>query len=243
MLTAALMLISAALPSSEPQSPRTGEALIHQMYQRYAGTWYSTLTFVQSTKFPNGTSQIWYEAAKFPGMLRIDIAPLDSGRAILFRNDSIYQFNHGALTAGRPFVHPLMVLGFDVYFDQPEKTIGKLKGLSFDLSKVQAGTWQGKAVWIVGTATPGDTATSQFWVDQENLLFVRMFQRGPQGMTNEVQFNKYARFGGAWISPEVLQFSNGQPGIIEEYNDVKIGMTFGDDLFDPARFGKAAWIK
>lgn len=243
MHTVAFMLAGAVLSAGEaPQAPQSGEELIRQMYQRYAGKWYSTLTFVQTTRFPNGRTETWYEAARFPGHLRIDIAPLDSGRAIIFRNDSIYQFNQGARTAARPFVHPLMVLGFDEYADQPDKTIAKLKGLNFDLSKIHAGTWQGKKVWIVG-ATPQDTTTAQFWVDQDNLLFVRMLQRTQQGGVGETQFNKYFQVAGGWIAPEVLFFSNGQAGIVEEYHEVRTGMTFAEELFDPARFGPAAWIR
>lgn len=236
-------LLFATVVAGGPQAPKTGDELIQQMHARYAGKWYPTLTFVQTTKYPGSRPQeTWYEAMRLPGMLRIDIAPLDSGRALIFRNDSIYQFTSGRQTAARPFVHPLMVLGFDVYADPPARTIQKLKGLNFDLSKIQHGTWQGKNVWIVGTATPGDTTTPQFWVDQEDLLFVRMIQRGQQGNVNETQFNKYFKTDGGWVAPEVLFFTNGQPGIVEIYHDVKVGVTLPEELFDPARFSRPAWV-
>jgi hypothetical protein len=243
MHAAALLLALAAMSPGAPQLPRTGDELIRQMHQRYAGKWYQTLTFVQATKFPDGRVQTWYEAMRIPGMLRIDIAPIDSGNAILFRNDSIYQFGRGQQVVARPLVHPLMVLGFDVYADAPEKTIARLKGLNFDLAKVQAGTWQGRNVWIVGTATPGDSTTPQFWVTQDELLFVRLLQRAPNGSINETRFNKYVRLGDGWIAPEVLFFTNGQPGIVEEYSEMKIGMTFAPELFEPARFARPAWVR
>jgi hypothetical protein len=237
------LLVALALLAGEAQAPRNGEELVRQMHQRYSRTWYRTLTFVQTTRFPDGRVQTWYEAARIPGFLRIDIAPLDSGRAILFRNDSVYQFAGGIQRSAARYVHPLMVLAFDVYADQPLNTINKLKDLGFDLSRIQAGTWQGRKAWIVGTATPGDTTTPQFWVDQENLLFVRLFQRGPQGALDETLFNKYFEVGGGWIAPEVLFFSDGRPGIVEEYADVQTGMDLPPELFDPGRFARPGWVR
>jgi hypothetical protein len=175
--------------------------------------------------------------------LRIDIAPLDSGRAMYSRNDSIYQFRAGRQVSAGPFVHPLMVLGFDVYFDQPEKTAARLKGLRFDLSKIRAASWQGKNVWVVGTSDSADLRTNQFWIDQDNLLFVRMFQTSANGNVNETQFNKYYEVGGGWIAPEVRFFTNGRPGIVEEYAEIRTGVSLPVGLFDPARFARAAWIR
>jgi hypothetical protein len=96
-------------------------------------------------------------------------------------------------------------------------------------------------VWVVG-ADSGDTKASQFWVDQENLLFVRMLRTNPQGV-NETQFNKYVKLGDGWLSPEVLFFTNGKPGTKEEYSNWKIGTKLDDALFDPAHFGAAKWIE
>jgi len=243
MYPLALILLAAAGPGNTPQSPRSGEDVIRAMHQRYAGRWYSTLTFVQTTRFPDGRSETWYEAAHIPGRLRIDIAPLDSGRAIYFRNDSIYQFRGGRQTASAPFVHPLMVLGFDVYADPPEKSIGRLRGLRFDLSKLRAATWQGKRVWVIGAGDSADLRSNQFWVEQENLLFVRMLQTNPNtGGVSETQFNGYVPVGGGWIAPEVRFFTNGTPGIVEEYADVKTGIPLPADLFEPAKHARPGWV-
>jgi hypothetical protein len=174
-----VLLISIIASTLLTPPPTNGEQLIQAMQQRYAGKWYKTLTFVQTTTFPQtGKVETWYEAARIPGALRIDVAPVDSGRTILFRNDSIYQFKGGKLAGSKNFVHPLMVLGFDVYGQPAEATIGKLKGMGFDLSKLRTDTWQGRPVYVVG-AVQGDSTTSQFWIDQERLLFVRMIEPAP----------------------------------------------------------------
>jgi len=126
---------SATAPEpGSPPAPGNGEELISLMRDRYAGKWYKTLTFVQKTTFPDGKIETWYEALELPGKLRIDIAPLDSGKTLLFRNDSLYVFEQKKLKASQPLVHPLMVLGFDVYQAPVAETVRKLRDLKFDLS-------------------------------------------------------------------------------------------------------------
>ena len=238
MLSLLTLFTAAALSPA----PKTGEEVIRAMHDRYAGKWYTTLTFTQKTTYPDGHVETWYEAAKLPGNLRIDIMPLDSGKAIIFRNDSIYIVKDGKAAPGRAFVHPLLVLGFDVYLDAADRTISKLKSLKFDLTKVHTDSWQGKPVYVVG-ADSGDAKSPQFWVDQQDLLFVRMINPTPQGGVSESQFNKYAKVGTAWISPEVLFFVNGKAGNKEEYSNWKTNVPLQADLFDPVKFPKAAWIK
>ena len=120
------------------------------MRDRYAGKWYRTLTFTQKTTLPDGKVETWYEALELPGKLRIDIAPLDSGKTLLFRNDSLYVFEQKKLKGSQPLVHPLMVLGFDVYQAPVKETVRKLRGLKFDLTKLHQTTWQGRPTYVVG---------------------------------------------------------------------------------------------
>lgn len=242
-----LVSLLAAAPTAPitPAAPADGEALVRAMYDKYKGKWYRTLTFVQTTTdYRKNTKETWYEAARIPGILRIDIAPIDSGKALLFRNDSIYQFDQGALKASQPFVHPLMILGFDVYADPVEKTLQRLKTVGFDLSKIREDTWQGRPVYVVGAAK-GDTATKQFWIDRERLVFVRSLETARNGSGNvvETQFNKYQPLGKGWISVEVRFMVGGKLVTMEEYADVKGDPALPDALFDPSAFGKPGWVK
>jgi hypothetical protein len=239
--------VPSVFPSFRPSdSPTDGAALITTMHSRYVGKWYTTLTFVQTTTMtrPVPRKETWYEAARIPGFLRIDIAPLDSGSAILFRKDSLYRFSHGQMVRSRAFVHPLMVLGFDVYADPPEQTITKLKDLHFDLSKIHETTWQGRPTYVVG-AEEGDTTSPQFWVDRERLLFVRMLEPAPDGSRSiaETQFNRYEKLGKGWIAIEVVFSVNGDLVTKEEYADVKRDVKLPDALFDPAAYAKPEWVR
>ena len=219
-----------------------GEQLVAAMQKKYAKKWYKTLTFVQKTiRFkPDGTSttEIWNEALSLPGKLRIDIEPLEKSNGILFADGTLHSIREGKVARSQPFTHPLLVLGFDVYGQPAEKTIGQLKEMKIDLSVLHEDTWEGKPVYVVG-AKQGDLRSAQFWVEKKNLLFVRLFQ--PAGANNqsvqETQFNKYFKVkGGGWVSPEVVMYVDGVKTIVEEYTDVQTGMNLDSNLFDPTKW-------
>ncbi len=236
MLLVLLFLSLLAPPHSD--SIKTGEELIQAMRSRYAGKWYKTATFVQKTTNyqPDGTSkaETWYEAMALPGRLRIDFDPIKDGNGLLFVDDTLNVFKDGKLDKSQPLIHPLMVLGFDVYALPVKDTLDKLKELKFDLSILREDTWQGRPVYVVG-AKAGDTHSPQFWIDKEHLYFVRMLKpAGKDGsLTQEVQFNKYQRLGGGWMSPEVVFSVNDRRVTLEEYSDIHGDVKLNDELFKP----------
>lgn len=222
-----------------------GEQLAAAMNKKYAGKWYKTLTFVQkSTSIkPDGTTSVetWYEAMQIPGKLRVDVAPLENGKGFMFLDDQQHSFANGKLERTAKVVHPLLVLGFDVYGQPVEKTVKQLKELTFDLSVLHEETWQGREVYVVG-AKQGDLTTPQFWVDKKNLYFVRLFQRAGKDkkLVQETQFNKYYKVkGGGWVSPEVLFFIDGRKYFVEEYSDVQTDVKLDPNLFDPQKWAEA----
>jgi hypothetical protein len=242
VLATALLAATLVTGWATPQvPPKDGLALLRAMHDRYAATWYRTMTFVQATTDEHGKVTTWYEGLSVPGFLRIDIAPLDSAKAYIFRADSLYVIDGGKPTRAEPFVHPLMVLGFDVYRESVGTTAAKLTRLGFDLSKIREDTWQGRPVYVVGAAA-GDTASAQFWVDRERLVFVRLIQQ-QRGTLAETQFNEYRRAGGGWVAAEVRFLSDGHQRGAESYSDIETGMTFPADFFDPAHFTRPAWVK
>jgi hypothetical protein len=224
--------------------PKNGQELIALMRARYEGKWYRTLTFTQKTTLPDGKVETWYEALELPGKLRIDIAPLDSMKTILFRNDSVYQFDGGKLKDSTPFVHPLMVLGFDVYGSPVEETIAKLKSLQYDLSKLHQTAWQGRSTYVVG-AQLGDTTSPQFWIDAERLYFVRSLEPSKKDpkMINDTRFEKYIPLGGGWLEMQVLFLAGGEQKVKEEYSNPKANVRLDPGLFDPSRWTAPGWVK
>ncbi len=224
----------------------TTEQLIEALQAKYAKSWYKTATFVQKTtnidKDGNKKIETWYEALSVPGSLRIDFTPVKDGNGILFTNGQVYSFKDGKVENNRPFVHPLMILGFDMYRLPRAEVLEKLKGLKFDLSVFREDTWQGRPVYVVG-ANAGDLHSPQFWIDQKNLYFVRMLRpAGRDGaQTQETQFNKYQKLGGGWISPEVIFLVDGKVVTTEEYSEMKANMQLDPKLFNPENFAAVHW--
>ena len=221
---------------------RSGDELIAAMHKKYDGKWYKTLTFKQvtTTYKTDGTSEdaIWHEALTAPGQLRIDFDPVDKGNGILFTGGKLYSFKDGKLAGNRPFVHPLLVLGFDVYMQPVETTIAQVKGIGIDMSVVHLEKWQGNDVYVVG-AKLGDLNTPQFWVTKKDLLFVRLLQLGGKDkkIVQETQFNKYVKVkGGGWVSAEVQFFDDGKRRTTEAYSEIQTGMKLDASLYDPEKW-------
>src|SRR6266567_4593182 len=140
-------LLFAIGPSAFAAKITRTDQLVAAMQKKYSKSWYKTATFVQKTtnidKDGNKKVDTWYEAMSLPGSLRIDFTPTKDGNGILFTNSQIYVFKSGKVDTNRPYVHPLMVLGLDIYRSPQADVIEKLKGLKFDLSIFREDTWQG----------------------------------------------------------------------------------------------------
>ena len=239
-------LILFSTPTTLAAKVTTTEQLIQAMQKKYSKSWYKTATFVQKTTNyeKDGTTKVetWYEALSVPGSLRIDFTPLKDGNGILFTNSQVYSFKNGKVDNNRPFVHPLMILGFDIYRLPSAEVVETLKNLKFDLSILHDDTWQGRAVYVVG-AKQGDLHAAQFWIDQKNLYFVRMIRpAGRDGaQTQETQFNKYRKLGGGWMAPEVIFLIDAKTVTTEEYSEMRANVALDPKLFDPQYFATVHW--
>jgi hypothetical protein len=241
LLTVACAPQPAPAPAPAAPSITTAEQLVTAMHDRYAGKWYSTLSFVQkNTRYlPDGRTDTstWSEVLSFPGKLRIDVEPRTNGNGNIYRNDTVYVFNSGRLVRQARAPHPLLLLGFDVYFIPVERSIASLREIGFDIRRMHEATWQGRPAYVVGAA-PGDTRSRQFWIDRDRLVFVRMIEpsRRDTTKTAEIRFNRYYEVGGGWLAPEVEFLIDGARDFSEEYTEIKTGVPVEDGVFDPARW-------
>ncbi len=232
------------LGQSGERGARNGEELIEAMHKKYNGKWYQTLTFEQQTLRYDTTGnviseELWYEALRMPDKLTIKIKNFDSGNGMMIRNDSLYQFNNGSIAGTRPMLHPLLILGFSVYNQPVEKTITDLKALGIDFEKFHKRSYEDRKVYVVG-ALEGDETSTQFWIDKERMLFVRLIQDFGEGRSQDIRFNKYQPLGNAWIAPEVLFYSNGKLRLKEVYTNIRTP-ELGSEIFNPNFFAKSRW--
>ena len=237
----------APAPTPAPERPSaytTGADVIDAMHDRYAGKWYTTMTFRQKTSrlLPNGNwnVQTWYEAMKLPGRLRIDFEPVSAGNGVLYARDSQFVVQNGRLLSSGPGINPLLLLGFDVYTATVAHTTTRLRREGFDMEKVHETTFQGKPMIVVG-AEKGDYNRKQFWIDKERLLFVRMLEPTPRDTSKmqDIRFVNYEPRGAAWVAPRVEIWSEGKLVFYEDYDDIKVNVELDDALFQPKQW-KAA---
>lgn len=238
----------AAAPARRTE-PTDGLDVLRAMHDRYASTWYKTLTFSQTTTItlPSGSTlvQQWLEAGKFPGRLRIDTDTAARG-GVIYSGDSVYSFANGKLVSTRAEMNELLILGFDVYTQPLERTSSILRRRGFDLTKIARGSWNGRPAYIVG-ALAGDTTSKQFWVDADRLLFVRLIESiptpsGPQ--RQEYRFERYIPRGGGWVAEEVVGLRGGKRNFHEEYANVKVDVPLDDATFDPEQWATfTPWYK
>lgn len=226
-------------PERAPAEISSAPTVIRAMHDRYP-SWYHTVTFTQRTTIspPSGGEivQMWYEAARLPGRLRIE-TDAASKTGSLFVGDSLFRFNSGRLVSATDDLNELLLLGFDVYTQPVARTESQLRAQGFDLARFHEGTWEGKPIYVVG-AHRGDSTSKQFWVDRENLLFLRLIESTPLGRS-DIRFQNYRRIGNGWIAERVEQVLNGRRRLVEEYTNVRVNEPLPESLFDPRAWATA----
>jgi hypothetical protein len=219
----------------------SADALVRSIHDRYAKSWYQTLTFTQKSTTYNddGITKVetWYEAALLPGKLRIDIGPAADGGAYLLSDGNVTIFDKGKEVNSRPLVNMLLVLGFDVYRQAPEKTLQVIASEKYDVGKFHEDTFEGRPMYVVG-AEKGDLKSRQFWVDKERLLFVRLFQpdRSDENRIEDIRFTDYREVEGGWVAARVEVRAGDRLVFSEDYSDIKVNPVLDGALFDAKQF-------
>lgn len=246
--TLSLVAVLFSVLAAHAQTLRTGEDLLRAMHERYKDSWYQTVTFTQksTTYKSDGTAsaETWYEAAQLPGKLRIDIGPADSGKGYIFSDGSVTVIKDNKVVATRKSLNMLLVLGFDVYRQDPESTIAIVRNEGYDLSKLREDSWEGMAAYVVG-ADKGDLRSKQFWVAKDTLLFLRLIEpaHDDPAKVDDVRFVHYQSLAGTWIAAGVEVYSEGKKVFSEDYSDIRANVKLPPGTFDPEKFSATHWEK
>jgi CubicO group peptidase (beta-lactamase class C family) len=234
-----LRLLATAPPAASP----TAAEIIAAMHAASASRRFTTATFLQRSLFADGREELWYEAVEAPGKLRIDTS-LEQQNALIFRNDSLYTFENGQRVGARPMVHPLMLLLSDVYAQEPAETQRKLESLGFDLNTVRHTLHEGRLTWVIG-AEAGDTVSNQVWIDAENLHPVLMVQSDshPRPGVRKTAFSGWREVGGGLMESRVEMWIDGQPFLLELYQDPVPHVVHEPGLFEVDRYRRPAWVR
>jgi len=236
--------VAPAAPAARPEPPAItdGRSLVGAMRQKYDGQWYRTLSFTQNNTLYSArggaTQSQWREHISVPGKLRIDYLPLTQKSGVLFDGSRVHTFDNGRAIDAQPGVNAQLLITADVYALPLERSTQLLDSLGFDMSKLRRHTWEGQSGYVVG-ATAGDSTTSQFWVDTERLVTLRVVQkerRGTRDIVTDVRFGKFADFSGVPIATEVTQYRDGRLVFKEQYVDVRVNDTIPDAMFDATKW-------
>ena len=248
LAAAAVTALAACAPAATrpAQAPiRTPEQLLSAMHDRYAGKWYTTLTFTQKTtrRLPNDSMRVdtWREYGAMPGRLRIEMGDPAANNGVIYANDSVYAVRGGNVAARRAQRNSLMVLGFDVYAQPVETSAAVLRDEGFLPGTLRTDSWNGRPVYVVSSDAKGHR---EFWVDAQDLLYVRSIepipgQGGAPERVMDVRFEDYKQHGGGWVAERVDIRMNGQTVQMEEYSDVKVNQPLSPDLWIPEKWTTA----
>ena len=241
----ALAVLATACAHSAPTlaatPPRDGADLVARMHDAYAGKWYRTVTFTQTTTqhAPDGTPRVstWHEALLAPATLRIDIGEPGDGNVVIYTADSSFRIRGGKLVRVAADANPFMPFVSSIYHVPVSRSLADLARWKFDMSRLRADTAGGRAVWVVGAASASDTTSPQFWVDAERLVATRMILPAEGNLPAlDVSLGGYERAGDGWIATDVDMKANGRSVQREQYADVRANVDLASSMFDPRQF-------
>ncbi|MEP6589931.1 MAG: hypothetical protein ABJC19_02005 [Gemmatimonadota bacterium] len=248
MPTPRFLLIATALVVATPLAvqgqgvPANGAAVLERMRARYATTWYSTLEFSQKTTIHgrNGVrEETWHERlwqSPLRGtLLRIDQGPDSLGNSTINTADSGYTIRGHKLVQANTNGNFFLPLIEGVYLQPVERTVRDLASTHIDLDKVHVAEWNGVKVWVVGATAASDSVSTQFWVDVDRLVVVRvLIALAPGQAPLDVHLDSYVKTGGGWLATKVSMFIDGKPRQIEEYYDWKTRHPIDPTVFEAA---------
>jgi hypothetical protein len=232
--------------------PKTGAEVLQRMHDAYAGKWYRSLTFVQTTtqRRANGTDSVstWYESLRQAGrttQLRIDFGDPSAGNGVLYTADSVWRIRDGKLVSANAGGNEFLPLIEGVYFNPVEQTLRELASTNVDMSRVAEGRYDRRRVWIIGVSSAADTTSPQIWIDAERNVAVRaILSPAPTVPVLDIHLDGYVPIQSTWLATKIAMSQGGVPRQMEEYRDWKVDVDLPPGLFDVATWTTAPhWAK
>ena len=217
---------------------KNAEDVLRDMHKRYAGKWYKSFTFNQTTEQYRNDSLIktstWYEAINFPDKFRIDFGEKKEGNAVIYLKDSVYYFRKGKLAHAGFNDDDLTFLLGGMYFYSFDTVKVKLQKLGYSLDKFHEDNWQGQPVYVIGAATSTERS-NQLWIDKEKLIVLK-FIKFDGADKEEGIFSGHQRFGKGWSETSCDFYVNDKLVQKEKYHDCKADVYIDPVIFDPVNF-------
>ena len=229
-------------------TPTTGTDVLQRMSSHYAGKWFQTMQFTQeNTRYAsNGRTERsqWKEYVLVPGRLRIEFMPATGGNGAIYADGSIFSFEGGKLARTTPQVNILLLLTADVYVQSVPKSAAQLAALGVDVTHVRSDTWNNRRVWVVGGTGVADVGSTQFWVDAETWVVLRVIDRASVAPSPtqaprpaiEYRLGDSRVLSGIPVVHEIQFLREGQPFFREQYTDVVLNTALDARLFSSSQW-------
>jgi hypothetical protein len=235
-----LFVFAIVVSSFGIKPPLTGKLVLKKMHDRYAGKWYKTLFFNQTTEIYRNDSLVrsetWHEHIQFPQNFRIDFGNPDSGNAVIFKNDSSVIFRNSKKIKTNYYPNDLLFLLGGMYFYPFEESVSKIASFGFDPGKFHEDVWKDKKVYVIGAEKKEDSV-SQVWFDTENYNLVRMI-KFENKQKEEALFENHVKLNGGFSETLVYFYVNNKLVQVEKYYGLKADIRLNTQIFDPVNFTK-----
>ena len=217
---------------------KNAEDVLKDMHKRYAGKWYKSFTFTQTTEqYKNDSltkTSTWYEYIIFPDKFRIDFGDKKEGNSVLYVKDSVYNFRKNKLIYKGYDNDNLTFLLGGMYSYSFDSVKAKIKRQGYDLGRFHENTWNGQPVYVIG-ANEVSEKSNQLWIDKDKLIVLKFIKFKGKNKEEGI-FSEHKRFGNAWSETAVDFYVNDKLIQKEKYYDCKADVEIDPALFDPASF-------
>ncbi len=239
IVTPILLLATALLGGPVPD----GDAVVRAAHAKYAGKWPTSYTYLQKTLLPDGRLETWYTAVQLPGLQRVDVAPALTGRAMIYRRDSLYTYGARKTKTRSWWPNSFLTLLGDIHVAPPAETSRRLRQFGYNMAKTHEEVWQGKRVIVVG-ALAGDLKSKQFWLEKDRLILVRLIEPNAADPRRplDAHIEGYEKAGGGWMERTIRIHLGGQIAQLEEVNDLQLNVRHDMSMFDPGPYQLPEWV-
>jgi hypothetical protein len=223
--------------------------LIQTMHDRNTNNWVKSFSFIQSTYRyqPNGNidTSLWYETITYPDKFRIDFGEPAFGNAVIYRQDSIYQFKNFQLQSARPEVNDLLLMTGAVQVYPVDTTMARLERSGVLTKIFRKDTFMEQPCYVIGQWVAGEKKSKEIWIEENRLLLIRQVESASDGAPLEIIFSEFTKVQDSWIEQWVTIKYNNNLVQTERYNSITVrgANNLPEGIFDPAQFGKVHWFK
>lgn len=222
-----------------PVQAQTGEQYVKKMHARYTNNWYRTLSFTQETEIYKNDSLLrkstWYEMARFPFELRIDVDSLNGGNRTIYKKDSTYRIRKNKIQAVTAESNPFIFFLGGMYMLPTDSVTSHLTRNGYDLSQGAVTDWQGRKTLLIGANNDKDSTQNQFWVDAEHLYIVRVILKSGTALL-DVHLSGHIKLKKGWSETLVKFYRDGRLLQVEKYSELKPDVALTDEVFDVSSF-------